>query len=119
MLIDFCADDVAGDGTTGYEGITPEDMRKFIASHYMPDRMVLTGVGVDHAQFVELAEEYFNNAKTSWSDSDVIATDGSISQYTGGHCKVLPFLLMLCSHGNWCVCLIVEGIDLKKCADRL
>ena len=88
MLVDYCADDAANNTTTGYEGISPEDVRQFIASHYTPDRMVLTGVGVDHAQFVELAEEHFVNPKTTWSGSDVTAVDGSIAQWTGGHCKV-------------------------------
>ena len=87
MLIDFCADN-AEDVATGYEGISPEDVTQFIVSHYTPDRMVLTGVGVEHTQFVELAEKYFVNPKTSWMDSDVITADRSISQYTGGNCKV-------------------------------
>jgi len=91
MLIDFCADD-AGDVVNGYEKITPEDVTRFIASHYTPDRMVLTGVGVDHTQFVELAEKHFVNPKTSWTDADVAKVDGSISQYTGGHCKVRTVL---------------------------
>ena len=97
MLIDFCADDAADNTSIGYEEIGPEDVRQFVASHYTPDRMVLTGVGVDHAHFVELAEEHFGNPKTSWSEPDVITTDGSISQYTGGHSKVC---LASCCHGN-------------------
>ena len=94
MLIDFCADDATSNTTTGYEEISPEDVRQFIASHYTPDRMVLTGVGVDHAQFVELAEKYFVNPKTTWSGSDVAAVDGSIAQWTGGHCKVCHYVTM-------------------------
>lgn len=92
MLIDFCEDD-AKDTTSGYEHITPEDVRQFIATHYTPDRMVLAGVGVEHARFVELAEKYFVDSKTTWTESDVMTVDGSISQYTGGHCKV--FLLII------------------------
>ena len=107
MLIDFCADDAADNNTTGYEEIGPEDVRQFVASHYTPNRMVLTGVGVDHERFVELAEEHFSNPKTSWSDSDVIATDQSISQYTGGHSKVYQLYLLhvIMETGNpFCVC---------------
>ena len=88
MLIDYCADDADITKGTGYEQITPGDIKQFIASHYTPDRMMLAGVGVDHEQFVELAEKYFVNPKTSWDSSDMIPVDGSISQYTGGHCKV-------------------------------
>ena len=88
MLIDYCADDADEAKGTGYEQITPGDIKRFIASHYTPDRMVLVGVGVDHEQFVELAERHFVNPKTSWNSSDMTPVDGSISQYTGGHCKV-------------------------------
>ncbi|XP_065917330.1 mitochondrial-processing peptidase subunit alpha-like [Dysidea avara] len=88
MLIDYCADDADITKGTGYEQITPGDIKQFIASHYTPDRMMLAGVGVDHEQFVELAEKYFVNPKTSWDSSDMIPVDGSISQYTGGHCKI-------------------------------
>ena len=87
-MIDFCADDTPRDATIGYEEIGPDHVRQFIASHYTPERMVLTGVGVDHEQFVELAEQHFVSPKTTWSQSDVSAVDESIAQYTGGHCKV-------------------------------
>ncbi|XP_065917133.1 mitochondrial-processing peptidase subunit alpha-like isoform X2 [Dysidea avara] len=88
MLIDYCADDADITKGTGYEQITPVDIKRFVASHYTPDRMVLAGVGVDHEQFVELAEKHFVNPKTSWDSSDMIPVDRSISQYTGGHCKI-------------------------------
>lgn len=87
MLIDHCEDDTTVT-STGYEEITAVDVRQFVASHFTPDRMVLTGIGVDHTQFVELAEEHFSNANTTWSSGDVMGTDGSTSQYTGGHCKI-------------------------------
>jgi len=88
MLIDYCDDDVDKTKGTGYEQITPRDIKQFIASHYTPDRMVLAGVGVDHDQFVELAEKHFVDPVTTWDSSDMVPVDGSISQYTGGHCKV-------------------------------
>jgi len=50
--------------------------------------MVVAAIGVNHEQFVELAEKHFVNPVTSWESSDVIPVDRSISHYTGGDCKV-------------------------------
>jgi len=58
-LIDYCDDDADETKGTGYELITPGDIKQFIASHYISDHMVLAGVGVDHEQLVNLAEKHF------------------------------------------------------------
>ena len=111
MLIDHCEDDTTVT-STGYEEITAVDVRQFVASHFTPDRMVLTGIGVDHTQFVELAEEHFSNANTTWSSGDVMATDGSTSQYTGGHCKVCRLCVTMETINILCVfAIIMEGVE--------
>ena len=68
--------------------ITRDNLVQYVASHYTPDNMILSGAGVDHEQLVELAEEYFVNPKTSWEGCSTIPVDGSIAQYTGGRKKV-------------------------------
>ena len=65
------------------------EIKRFMASHFTPSRMVLVGVNVDHAQLVELAEEHFVDPQTSWSNVSTSPVDESISQYTGGMIKVL------------------------------
>ena len=50
--------------------------------------MVLTGVNVDHDQFVELAQKHFVGAQTSWDGVEPVAVDESISQYTSGEVRV-------------------------------
>jgi processing peptidase subunit alpha len=68
--------------------ITRDNLVQYVASHYTPDNMILSGAGVDHEQLVELAEEYFVNPKTSWEGCSTIPVDGSIAQYTGGRKKM-------------------------------
>ncbi len=41
-----------------------KDLQAFVASHYGPERMILSGAGaVDHAQLVEIAERLFGHLK--------------------------------------------------------
>jgi processing peptidase subunit alpha len=68
--------------------ITIEEVKRFVASHYVPSRMALVGVNVSHDPLVTLAEEHFVNPSTAWSDVDTSPVDGSISQYTGGLVQV-------------------------------
>merc|ERR1712226_746183 len=39
--------------------VTGDDLRKFIDEEYVPGRMVMVGVNVDHDQFVELVAKNF------------------------------------------------------------
>ncbi|XP_039269449.2 mitochondrial-processing peptidase subunit alpha-like [Styela clava] len=72
-----------------YEEINKLDrktLHKFLRSHYIPSRMVLAGVGVEHEELCDLAEKHISSqAKNpTWSlDGDVLK-DESTSQYTGG-----------------------------------
>lgn len=85
------------ENTLGLPGICPEknlskvsipELKEFLAAHYTPSRMVLTGVNVDHQQLLELAGEHFVEPKTSWQGVETRGVDHSISQYTSHDVKV-------------------------------
>lgn len=60
-----------------------DDLRKYMAKHYRPQRMVITAAGnIKHADFVSLVEQYFNMSKVE---------DGKtfeIAEYKGGDNRV-------------------------------
>ena len=68
--------------------ITIGDLKQFLSSHYLPSRMVLTGVNVDHNRLMDLAQRYFVDPSTSWEGVEGKPIDQSISQYTSGEVKV-------------------------------
>lgn len=69
--------------------ISVQQLKQFLAAHYLPSRMVLAGVNVNHEEFVRLAEEHFVNAPVSWEGIErPPLVDHSISQYTGGEMRV-------------------------------
>lgn len=85
------------DNTLGLPNICPEEnlgkitapeLREYLAAHYIPSRMVLTGVNVNHQQLVELAREHFVGARTSWEGVESRGIDESISQYNSYDVKV-------------------------------
>ena len=39
--------------------ISSKDLRQYAAAHFVPSRMVLVGVNVEHNQLVELARQHF------------------------------------------------------------
>lgn len=65
-----------------------DNLKTFIASHFVPSRMVLVGVNTDHQQIVDLAQEHFVRPTTSWEGVAPLPVDISITQYTGGQKKV-------------------------------
>ena len=61
--------------------------------------LICAGVGVDHSQLVELANEHFVKKRPVWEvEPEVIdpqlGCDLSISQYTGGFLQVSNLLLL-------------------------
>ena len=69
--------------------ISSKDLRQYAAAHFVPSRMVLVGVNVEHNQLVELARQHFVSPRTSWEGVEAgPVLDTSISQYTGGEIKV-------------------------------
>ena len=76
--------------------LEPAEIREFMTAHYVPSRIVLAGVNVDHNQFVELAQNWFGKYQPSEGVRDTRPIDDSISQYTGGEVKV-----RLGKEGRW------------------
>ena len=85
------------DNTLGLPNICPEEnlhkisvseLKGFLAAHYVPSRMVLTGVNVDHQQLLELAREHFVDARTSWEGVATREVDRSVAQYNNYDMKV-------------------------------
>lgn len=92
------------DNTLGLPNICPEEnigkisrqeLLEFMASNFDPCRMVLTGVNVDHSQFVELAKSLFVGAGTSWEDVASRPVDMSVSQFTASDVKARIDVLVL------------------------
>ncbi|XP_031556101.1 mitochondrial-processing peptidase subunit alpha-like [Actinia tenebrosa] len=70
--------------------INVKEIIQFLQRYYLPSRMVVTGVNVDHEQLIDLTRQYFVNKKPTWmADEDVVIKppDKSIAQYTGGIIK--------------------------------
>lgn len=90
----------------------------YLKNHYVPERIVIGGVGVDHQQLVESVQKYlkhcylrtnniftyalhiftlryFVDKKPIWNNEQLeeISIDNSIPQYTGGIIKVCVFLI--------------------------
>ena len=79
--------------------ITAEELKIFLAAHYTPSRMVLTGVNVDHQQLLDLANQHFVGAKTSWEGVESRRVDQSIAQYTSYEKGVNP-MRNACTEGR-------------------
>ncbi|XP_014615410.1 PREDICTED: mitochondrial-processing peptidase subunit alpha [Polistes canadensis] len=64
---------------------------KYLKHHYVPSRMVVAGVGIDHKDLVKAVEKYFVDRKPIWEEQNIVSSDKnellvdkSIAQYTGG-----------------------------------
>ena len=69
---------------------TDLDLLSYMKTYHTPERMVLTAVGVDHDELVDLAKKYFLRTPI-WDERDGVKVgkeDKSIAQYTGGIIKV-------------------------------
>ena len=87
------------DNTLGLPRICPVDsigqidrsaLYTYLHHHHTPERMVLTGVGVEHQALVKVANQFFTNNPPSWQTDQstkidkAFKIDKSVSQYTGG-----------------------------------
>ncbi|CAH8668182.1 unnamed protein product [Heterobilharzia americana] len=72
--------------------IAREDIIRFVAAQYRPERMVIAGVGIEHDSLVKAAEKYFvptvPSVCTEKLTCDIPPPDNSVSQYTGGYHKL-------------------------------
>ena len=83
------------------EKIGAEQLFRFCDEHYVANRMILAGAGVDHAEFVELAKKYFGNARSGAATPAVPPT-----KYVGGEQRLKaesPFTQVALSFdvGGW------------------
>lgn len=68
--------------------IDREVLYSYLRNYYTPERMVLSGVGIEHEQLVDCARKYLLNVKPVWGSSTAANVDMSLAQYTGGMIKV-------------------------------
>ncbi|TPX45264.1 hypothetical protein SeMB42_g04072 [Synchytrium endobioticum] len=67
------------------DNITPDVLRKFKETWYTPNRMVIAGVGMDHAMMVDLATKYFGQMRHP--SPEILQKQHDLSKpatYTGG-----------------------------------
>lgn len=60
----------------------------YLQNHYIPSRMVVAAVGVDHEDLVRTVEKYFTQEQPIWVEEGLKSSTGvdtSIAQYTGGY----------------------------------
>ena len=74
--------------------ITRDVILKYFQTYYIPPRIVVSGVGVDHKELVDLAKTYFKFPEATWNVEDLkikttIEPDASASNYVGGITKVI------------------------------
>lgn len=70
--------------------VTRNELLRFLKTYYVPERMVVSGVGVDHGELVDLTKEYFKVGKSTWNTEGVtsVSVDQSQAIYTGGEIRV-------------------------------
>nr|CDS25711.1 mitochondrial processing peptidase [Hymenolepis microstoma] len=68
--------------------ITRQDLIKFMASYYRPERMVIVGIGIDHAELLKSVESSFLPWETTYGkevpESELLKLDDSTPIYYGG-----------------------------------
>lgn len=67
--------------------IDRETILKYLQSHYTPRRTVVAAVGVEHDEFVDIAQKYFVDIPPMWETDGIQGDhqpDTTLSQYTGG-----------------------------------
>ncbi|CAL8108168.1 unnamed protein product [Orchesella dallaii] len=74
----------------GIESITRQEILKFMKTNYTPDRIVVSAVGVDHSELVDLSKEYFNFDNATWNVEGVkgVDPDESTATYVGGDVRL-------------------------------
>ncbi|CAN8019120.1 unnamed protein product [Ixodes persulcatus] len=74
--------------------VNREGLYTFLSHHYVPQRMVVAGVGVEHGPLVEMVHRHFVEKAPLWKENPELILDNnmepdnSIAQYTGGIVKV-------------------------------
>jgi processing peptidase subunit alpha len=64
--------------------INKDDLYSFMKTLYLPSRTVLTCIGYDHQEFVELTKEKFSSVMPVWHEQSKIETNEVKSKWVGG-----------------------------------
>ncbi|XP_012528238.2 mitochondrial-processing peptidase subunit alpha isoform X2 [Monomorium pharaonis] len=99
ILMDMIHSAAYRQNTLGLPKICPEKniekidrkiLHTYLKHHYVPNRMVVAGVGVEHNDLIHAVTKYFIDQKPIWEEqpdlilSNNVHVDTSIAQYTGG-----------------------------------
>ncbi|KAK9881117.1 hypothetical protein WA026_014465 [Henosepilachna vigintioctopunctata] len=100
LLMDMIHAAAYTDNTLGLPKLCPQNnlgvinrelLFTYLSQHYLPKRMVVAGVGVEHNTLCRAVQKYFVDQKPIWDtkknlykSSNLIGIDDSIAQYTGG-----------------------------------
>lgn len=70
--------------------VTRAELLKYMKATYVPERIVISGVGVDHKDLVDLTKEHFTIENTTWNKEDVSVAPviDEPAVYTGGEVRV-------------------------------
>lgn len=101
ILMDMIHSAAYRQNTLGLPKICPEKniekidrkiLHTYLKHHYVPNRMVVAGVGVEHDDLVHAVTKYFVDQKPIWEEqpdlilpNDANIIDMSIAQWTGGY----------------------------------
>ncbi|XP_077298628.1 mitochondrial-processing peptidase subunit alpha [Arctopsyche grandis] len=95
ILIDMIHSAGYGNSTLGLPKICPQDnvakidkktIFQYISNHFVPKRMVVAGVGVEHGALVEYVQKYFVDSPSAWPEvkPSALSPDLSKAKYAGG-----------------------------------
>ncbi|XP_043913802.1 mitochondrial-processing peptidase subunit alpha [Protopterus annectens] len=85
------------ENTIGLSRYTPSEnidkidqklLHSYMQTYFIPERMVLAGVGVEHEQLVNCARKYLLGVSPVWGIAKQADVDKSVAQYTGGISKI-------------------------------
>jgi len=81
----FCPAETAG-------SISRNDILRFMKRNFTPDRIVVSGVGVEHKELVDLTKEFLDVSKSTWNKEGVsldgISLTDEPAKYSGGEIRV-------------------------------
>jgi len=64
--------------------INKSDLYSFMRTLYLPKRTVLTCIGTDHEEFVQMVKENFNSVEPIWAKSEPKSIDTRQATWMGG-----------------------------------
>ncbi|CAH0559087.1 unnamed protein product [Brassicogethes aeneus] len=90
----------------------------YLHNHYIPKRMVVAGVGVEHEKLVDAVQKYFVDIEPIWKTEDKLVVenkdleaDTSVAQYTGGIIQEDCDIPQFASAGLPLLCHVMIGLE--------